>query len=221
MLHRMSCKLEVDSTIVFTPHFSCSMHRRVVEARRRKSLQFQSRVEEKYTPGFSFLTAGELLIQGWSLKYLEELRYPGTGWVLVEFDSRVTWIETLIQLKRIIRMGYSPLIAHPERYTWCRRKKERLIKLSRMGCGVIVSARSFRLKKFATAARELLREGLSHALCSDAHSPQDFILDETLKKKTEEFSVIPWHVLTREMPGMILGDIKLPELPLLQQRESG
>ncbi len=220
IMGRMSRKLEVGSTIVFTPHYSCSMHRKVVETRRKRTFQFQNRVEEKYTPGLNFLAAGELLIRGSSLKYMEELRYPGTGWVLVEFVTGVSWIETLIQLKRIIGMGYSPLIAHPERYRWCRRKRERLIKLSEMGCGTMVSARSLRMDKYVTTARLLLRDGLSHALCSDAHSPRDLILDGKLKEKLEESSRVPWSVLTSEIPDMILNDMKLPVLPLPERRES-
>lgn len=220
MIGRMSDKLETNSTIVFTPHYSCTMHRKVAEIRRIKSFQFQDRMEKKYTPGLNFLSAGELLIRGTSFRYMEEIRYPGTAWVLVEFDTGISWLETLIQLRRIIHRGYSPLIAHPERYRWCRRKKERLIKLSGMGCGTMVSARSFRLKKYATTARHLLRDGLSHVLCSDAHSIRDLILDGTLKEKIEESSAVPWHILTNEMPNKILNNIKLPELPLFQGGKS-
>lgn len=216
----MRDELEADSTVVFTPHYSCSMDRRVFDARQRRSNQFQDRMEEEYSPGLNFLTAGELMIRGSSLKYIEGTRYPGTGWVLVEFETGVSWIETLIQLVRLIKRGYSPLLAHPERYRWCRRKRDRLIKLSRMGCGSMVSARSLRFEKYAATARNLLGEGLSHVLCSDAHSPRDLILDGRLKGKLEEFSRVRWSVLTSEMPELILNDMKLPELPLLKRRKS-
>ncbi len=183
-------------------------------------MQFEDIVEEKYLGELSFITAGELMIRGSSLKYMEETRYPGTGWLLVEFSTSVTWIETLFQLKRLIDKGYSPLLAHPERYRWCRRKKSRLIKLSKMGCGTMVSARSLMFEKYAATARCLLREGLCHILCSDAHSAHDYILDSRLKDKVDKVSKVPWHIITNEMPERILNDMKLPILPLLNRRKS-
>ncbi len=218
IIDRMSQSLEAGSTVVFTPHYSCSMNRKIVSARQSRSLQFIDWIEKENHGQLNFLNAGELMLQGRALKYMEEVRYPGTGWVLVEFTTGVTWIETLLQLRRLIKKGYLPLLAHPERYRWCRRKPERLIKLSTIGCGTMVSARSFRFKKYAAAARNLLKKGLSHALCSDAHSPADMILDEELKNRVNKFSRVPWQILTGEMPEMILNDSRLPELPLRKLR---
>lgn len=214
MLQRMKNKMEMGSTIVFTPHLDSLMHRRVVTARIQRSLEFQDRVEDEFPEEFNFLLAGELLIRGWQMNYLEDIRYPGTGWVLVEFKTSISWIKTVIQLKRIISRGYFPLLAHPERYRWCRRRKERLVVLSKMGCGVLVSARSLRFEKYAATARHLLKEGLCHALCSDAHSLSDYILDDSTRVKVEKSSKTPWDVLTYEMPNLVLNNMKLPELPL-------
>lgn len=218
MIDRMSLSLEAGSTVVFTPHYSCSMNRKIVIARQSRSLQFLDWVEKENHGQLNFLNAGELMVQGSALNHMEEVRYPGTGWVLVEFNTGVTWIETLLQLRRLIKKGYLPLLAHPERYRWCRRKPERLIKLSKIGCGNMVSARSFRFRKYAAVARNLLREGLSHALCSDVHSPSDMILDEELKNRVSKFSRVPWEILTGEIPDMILNDSMLPELPLRKRR---
>jgi protein-tyrosine phosphatase len=220
MIINMRDRLESGSTVVFTPHYTSSMGDMVVTGKRRISIQFQKQMEEKFKEEISFFSAGELMLRGASLKHIEEVRYPGTGWVLVEFDTTVSWIETLIQLKRILRKGYYPLIAHPERYRWCRQSRKRLIKLSRMGCGAAVSARSFRFKKYAAAARCLLTEGFCHCLCSDAHSPKDLILDNSLKDRIQGFSTVPWSVLTSELPELILNDMKLPELPLFTHRKS-
>ncbi|OPX31786.1 MAG: hypothetical protein B1H09_02135 [Gemmatimonadaceae bacterium 4484_173] len=220
MISSMRDRLESDSTVVFTPHYTSFMGDMVMVGKRRISIQFQKQMEEKFKEEISFLSAGELLLRGSSLKHMEEVRYPGTGWVLVEFDTTVSWIESLIQLKRILRKGYYPLIAHPERYRWCRQNRNRLVKLSRMGCGAVVSARSLRFKKYAAAARGLLTDGFCHCLCSDAHSPQDLILDNSLKDIIQGFSTVPWSVLTGELPELILNDMKLPELPLVTHRKS-
>ena len=210
---------EKGSTIVFTPHFATSIHERVAMARVNTAFRAQDIFEEHYQDKFEFLVAGELMLNTFSLKHLETVRYPGTGWVLVEFRLGVGWLETLIKLRRLIDKGYSPLVAHPERYKWCRRNSKKLIKLSEMGCGIAVSARSLCFKKYAITARTILKDGLAHVLCSDAHSPRDFVLNAKLRKKYQEFSDIPWELVTSELPAKVINDFKLPSLPLVSRRK--
>lgn len=200
------------STVVFTPHYSAFMPSRVAEGRLGNVNRFIEGVSEQFH--MEFFPAGELLLHGFSLENLEKVRYPGTGFVLVEFNSGVTWVETLLQLRRIIGRGYRPLIAHPERYYWCRKRGDRLVKLSRMGCGSMVSARSLRYPRYAGTARSILAHGLAHAIASDVHSSSDRILSGKVKSELEASSSVPWDVLTYEVPSMILEDRSLPPLPL-------
>lgn len=212
ILRGMDASYPENSTLVFTPHYSVAMPEKVAAGRSRRVSSFLESVSEQYN--LEFAAGGELLMRGPSLANMEHARYPGTGWVLVEFPLRISWIETILYLRRVIKKGYSPLIAHPERYAWCRRKPGRLILLSRMGCGSLVSARSLRSQKYASAARRLLADGLAHGLASDAHSPADYILDTRLRALIEDSSSIPWDLMTFKIPQMILEDEKLPELPL-------
>jgi len=207
------------STIVLTPHFASSMHKRVVNARINAAFRVQDILEKQYQDRLNFLVAGELMLNTFSSRGVETLRYPGTGWILVEFSLGVSWIETLVKLKKLINKGYSPLLAHPERYKWCRRNSKKLIKLSEMGCGIIVSARSLLFKKYAVTARTILKQGLAHALCSDAHSPKDLVLNDKLRSKYLNFSDVPWELVTNELPNKILNDYKLPNLPLINRRK--
>ena len=212
ILRRMGREYGSGSTVVFTPHYSAFMPSRVAGGRQGNVNRFIEGVSGQFD--MEFLPAGELLVKGFSLENLEKVRYPGTGFVLVEFNSGVAWVETLLHLRRIIRKGYRPLIAHPERYYWCRNRGDRLVKLSRMGCGSIVSARSLRYPKYAGAARKLLSKGLAHAIASDVHSSSDRILSGELKSELGAFSCVPWDVLTYEIPSLILEDGSLPLLPL-------
>ncbi len=196
------------------------MHSRVVSARINASFRAQDIFEEQYQNKLNFLVAGELMLNTFSSRGVEAIRYPGTGWILVEFRLGVSWIETLIKLKRLIDKGYSPLLAHPERYKWCRRNNRKLIRLSEMGCGIVVSARSFHFKKYAVVARTILKQGLAHALCSDAHSPKDLVLNEKLRSKYCSFSDVPWNLVTYELPNRILNDMQLPKLPLICRKKS-
>jgi protein-tyrosine phosphatase len=157
------------------------------------------------------------MISGFALENLERCRYPGTGYVLIEFFPGITWMETLLQIRRLLRRGYRPLLAHPERYHWCRRRSDRLVKLSRMGCGALVSARSFQSRKHAPEARRLLEGGFAHGLCSDAHGHRDTILGEELRKRLGPDLHVPWEVYTGELPSMVLEDLSLPELPLRKE----
>lgn len=197
---------------MLTPHYSAFMPRQVIEGRISRVGRFLQGIPQLIN--LEILTAGELLIHGFSLDNLEAIRYPGTGYVLVEFSSGITWLETLLFVRRIRKKGYTPLIAHPERYYWCRKRGDRLVSLSRMGCGALISARSLLHEKYALTARRLLSRGLAHAVSSDAHSPSDYILDANLKHTLKESSVVPWEVLTREIPSLILDDRPLPNLPL-------
>ncbi|MFA6619331.1 MAG: CpsB/CapC family capsule biosynthesis tyrosine phosphatase [Candidatus Neomarinimicrobiota bacterium] len=212
ILRRMEKAYPSESTVVFTPHFAAFMPANVASGRKQAVSRFIEGVSGKYN--LEFLSAGELLIKGFALDNLETVRYPGTGYVLVEFDFSITWMETLLQIERVKRRGYRPLVAHPERYKWCIRNPFKTVKLSKMGCGIVVSARSLLYPGYAETARLLLARGLSHALASDAHSSSDYILDGELRMKLEDTSRISWDALTGEIPWMILQDRTLPVLPL-------
>ncbi len=200
------------SIVVFTPHYSVNMPAKLTAGRNRRVTEYIKYLSDKYS--YNIISAGELLLRGLSQRNLEQARYPGTGWVLVEFSSRVGWLKTLLCIRRIIRKGYSPLIAHPERYHWCRRKNSRLVVLSRMGCGALLSARSLKNRRCAPVARKLLEAGLVHGIASDTHSPDDYILDSRLRSLVEKYSCISWNRLTFENPRIILEDEMLPALPL-------
>lgn len=212
MLQRMDSAYDAGSTVVCTPHYQAYLPGKIIRGRIARVNRFLESASGRFK--VDLLSAGELMIHGLTLDNLEETRYPGTDWVLVEFPLGVTWIETMLQVRRILKKGFHPLIAHPERYYWCRKRGDRLVKLSQMGCGVAVSARSLRLKNYASPARKLLFSGLAHVLCSDAHSISDHILDDKLKNRLQLPSEVSWDSLTREIPGLILENRSLPVLPL-------
>ena len=212
ILGRMELEYGSGSMVAFTPHFTSYMPSRVTAGRTDSVIRFMEGLEERFR--LDYISAGELLVRGFSLENLERVRYPGTGYVLVEFNSGVTWVETLFHLRRITSRGYRPLLAHPERYRWCRGKPDRLIKLSLLGCGTLASARSLRYPMYAGTVRLLLEKGLVHAIASDVHSASDPILSAELKSELKDLSRVPWEDLTYHLPSIILDDAVLPTLPL-------
>jgi len=215
ILERMGTEYPAGSTVVLTPHFTAYMPGRVARGKSDSAIRFIEGAEK--LTHLRLMAAGELMLSGFALENLERCRYPGTGHVLIEFFSGITWMETLLQVRRVLRRGYRPLLAHPERYHWCRGRSDRLVKLSRMGCGVLVSARSLQNRKHAPEARRLLEGGFAHGLCSDAHSDRDAILGEKLRSGLAPDILVPWEVYTWEIPSMILEDLPLPELPLRKE----
>jgi protein-tyrosine phosphatase len=212
LIRRINVRSEAGSVVCMTPHYSVSMTGASFRSTNRRASRFIEITGD--CPGLSFHLAGELMVHGLSLSFIEECRYPGTGWVLTEFPVSVTWLETRFHLKRMLKRGYRPLLAHPERYSWCRRNIYRLVELSCMGCGVLVSARSFRIGKYARTAKMLLHEGLAHGLASDLHSSGDHILDSSLRELIGFSPTASWDALTMELPGRVLDDLDLPRLPL-------
>ncbi len=104
-----------------------------------------------------------------SLLTINGSRYP-----LVEFafDTVSDHIEQT--LKRLIKAGYVPVLAHPERYRCVRRRPDILYRYEQMGVilqvnkGSILGEFGERVRK---AAHWILRQRLAGAVASDAHDP--------------------------------------------------
>lgn len=104
------------------------------------------------------------------------LPYPGGRAVLLEFyeiDFLPGIAERLYDLRR---RRMTPVIAHPERYRCFWKSHERLAEL--VGTGTVALLDTAALvgkygKEPEKCARKLLKEGLYHAACSDAHRPDD------------------------------------------------
>ena len=110
-----------------------------------------------------------MLSQG-MLFTLNNSRYP-----LIEFDFGGDGNLERRILSDVIRAGYIPIVAHPERYLCVQRDPELVNEWHRMGCLFQVNRGSIvgRFGEEAEAmALELVRRGFATAVASDAHAPQ-------------------------------------------------
>jgi protein-tyrosine phosphatase len=92
------------------------------------------------------------------------LEFPYRGWPLA-LDSAVT---------RLVQLGVTPLLAHPERNPEVQDRPDRLRGLVESGALVQVTAASLggtRDRSAQAAALRLLDLGLVHVLASDSHGP--------------------------------------------------
>ena len=110
----------------------------------------------------------------------------------------------------LIQNGITPVLAHPERYSYFWEIVDDIIDLIKMGAVLQINAGSL-LGYQGTQARflseMLLREGLAHVIASDAHRPSRAIgfnmprAAETFKKKYPD---IDFNVLISENPWKIV-----------------
>ena len=97
----------------------------------------------------------------------------GSQYPLIEFSFRSTGEEETQILYQVIRAGYRPLVAHPERYGYVRENPELINLWTKMGCLLQVNRGSL-LGRFGPGAQrmaaELVERGFVTAVATDAHS---------------------------------------------------
>lgn len=117
--------------------------------------------------------------------------YPNTSYFLVEFspDESLEYFDWL--LDRCADAGFTPVIAHPERYYAVRRHPEMARRWQEKGYGVQVNRDSLLGLAGEHAfycADLLLRKGWANCIASDAHQPQ--------------FRSPHWGEAFRQLPGI-------------------
>ncbi len=219
LFSQMKEQMTRPAVLVATPHFRLSTSGRVFSSQSKRILEFlsfanRSRIEDE----FSVLAAREVMLDRWkpSANALDVLCLPGTSWVLVEHSFNMPWIFALFRIRAVLRQGFRPLLAHPERYSWCRTRPERISRLSEMGAGIQVCAKSLSgTGVTAETAWRLIESGMVHVLSSDAHHPGDNLLSEELKHKVDRVAPGAYNLLTGKMPETVLNNCELPQLPLM------
>jgi protein-tyrosine phosphatase len=173
------CRQALDDgieTIVATPHVLCDpwINDRPAELDRRL-LELNAALEgrPRVLPGCEYwfgADAVELAARGAAGPLIALNR---RNHLLVEFPSLDAPAEARDVLYEWTLLGFTPVIAHPERNSVFRRQPERLEELVALGCVTQVTAMSV-TGNFGTAAQEacsdFFRRGLVHLVATDAHS---------------------------------------------------
>ena len=133
----------------------------------------------------------------------------GTKYFLVEFtfDEDPQFCKDV--LSACIERGYTPVIAHPERYYFVQDDRSLVYDWYTMGCGIQVNKDSL-LRRYSSSAYEtgtsLLRHNLVSCIASDAHRPymRTTDLDEAREFLIREFGEEYAYMLLEENPDRIL-----------------
>lgn len=133
-----------------------------------------------------------------------------TRYVLTEFYFNESFGFMDSTLQKIAAAGYTPVVAHPERYEAVQWDPERLWGWANQGFvfqlnkGSVLGTLGFRAEQ---AANELLELGLAHLLASDAHNCDRRTTNmEGLRRWAEECCDPECaHMLLSKNPGRILN----------------
>ena len=98
----------------------------------------------------------------------------GTDYVLLEFWRNISWHEAADAVKQLTRVGYCPILAHPERYSAFLLSPKKTLRfrnetgaLLQINANSILSPRNYWERRFTDY---LLKSGGMDAVASDAHN---------------------------------------------------
>ena len=145
---------------------------------------------------------------------LRRLTIAQTGrYLLLEFPYRGWPLALETSVKGLVRLGVTPLLAHPERNPEVQDRPDRVRELVEVGALVQVTAASLegsRDRAAQAAALRLLELGLVHVLASDSHGPH--ISREGLGAAARGIGDAELaRYLTVEVPGAILAGEPVPD----------
>lgn len=158
-------------------------------------------------------TGMEVLLDKSALPLLEEgrlLTLGSTKWLLTEFYGGESASEMTALLHAVLNMGYTPLLAHAERYRALQKHPDFAEALNEMGCAIQVNARSLigeTDRKFVKTARRLCEKGCVQAVASDGHNTASRppLLREAWEWLAQTYSPEFADRLTYHNPAMLLS----------------
>ena len=147
---------------------------------------------------------------------LRRLTIAQTGrYLLLEFPYRRWPLALDTSVKRLVALGVTPVLAHPERNPELQDRPDRVRALVEEGALVQVTAASLegvRDRSAQAAALRLLELGLVHVLASDSHGPH--ISREGLGAVARGLGDPELaRYLTVDVPGAIIAGLPVPERP--------
>ncbi len=161
--------------IVFTPHYYDRKFspERFLENRQKVFEKISEKIE-----GVTVKLAAEVHFEEEKVaanSALCQLSIENTKYILLELPFTTAWTEKLwFRLRDFISdTGYTPIIAHVERYAEVRKNPAYLSVLADMGCLIQVNTRAFLSEKTENMAFTMLKKGLIHCLGTDTHNLTD------------------------------------------------
>jgi protein-tyrosine phosphatase len=127
--------------------------------------------------------------------------------------------------RRLLQAGYIPIITHPERLGWIRRRYDVVRRLHQLGCPLQLTAGSL-LGHFGQEAEEftvrIIEDGMGSIFASDAHgvrvrTPR---LSTAMRLVAERWGAEMAENMFERRPAIILADGNLPSVAPRRSRRS-
>ncbi|MBQ9113333.1 MAG: hypothetical protein IJY05_00205 [Clostridia bacterium] len=205
------------SAVVLTSHYYGKKYGPSHFLERRASA-FE-RIKNKIPEGLEIRLGAEVYFTGVNVAEPDELcklAIEGTKYILMEFPFTEKWTyELLDKLAEFIgETGYTPIIAHVERYREIKKRPAYITELIDMGCLIQVNTKAFLDKKEKKLVYALLKNGMVHCIGTDTHdlenrAPNYAEAKETAKKAGFEKE---WSKIQADMEK-ILADEKVSVSP--------
>lgn len=143
------------------------------------------------------------------------LTLGGSRYPLIEFDFHTDGEDETDILQSVIDAGFTPLVAHPERYDYVCREPALINRWKQMGClfqinrGSLLGRYGYNAQQMAMA---LVRRGFATVVATDAHSPvvRTPRARDVYALLFQSVSPVAAELLMRRNPEWILQDKLLP-----------
>ncbi len=206
--------------VVCTPHYYGT---RTTEEFIALRAEAKARLEEYIPLGMKVRLGAEVMITGVNDptdEALCSLAIEGTKCVLFELPFTARWSNRVLDRinEFIINTGYTPILAHVERYNEVLENPEILSYLVQMGCLIQINTHAVIDKKQRRFALALLKHGLLHCIGTDTHDTQHRAPDYQEAKriickagKSDEWTDLQWcmkKILAGEALRKPFGRIK-------------
>lgn len=161
-------------TVYLTPHYRRNMFESPPELRRKHFERLKQLCAERF-PDLELRLGCELYANMDMLQQIREdgcLTMDSTEFVLLEFPMYAEKRYMIERCQSLLHSGYSPIIAHAERYRAIRRDPGLLQTLADMGVYIQMNAASIIGKEgllWKWFCKKAMERGLLHFIGSDAH----------------------------------------------------
>ncbi len=162
--------------VIFTPHYRSKYRQNTPELLEKRYQAFCAAAQAEL-PDMKLYLGQEVYMDSGAPEALAEgrvLSINGTGYALLEFSPGTHWEQMEKGIAAVLRYGYSPILAHGERYAALRKDERRLDQLLDQGVKLQMNADSvmghlgWEVKGFCKRA---LKGGKASFIASDAHDP--------------------------------------------------
>lgn len=201
------------SHVVLTPHYRGRWRSNTPEFLRQRFAELSAEAA-KILPNLTLYLgneAGNVPEVGEKVAEGRVLSLNDSRYVLLEFDYTCSRIQLINGVMDVIGSGYTPVIAHAERYEIFRKDKKLAYEVLEVGALIQLNADSV-LGKCGLMAKlccsRLLKRGMVHFIASDAHDTKERTpelrecFDYVSKRWGEEYA---WELLRDNALAMLTG----------------